>query len=59
MAFRIVSDSSINMTSLDGTDFKSIPMKILCGIQEFVDDADLDVENMVSVLSSSKEKSGT
>ena len=59
MAFRIVSDSSINMTSLEGVDFRSIPMKILCGMQEFVDDADLDVEHMVQVLSTSKEKSGT
>ena len=59
MAFRIVSDSSVNMTSLEGVDFRSIPMKILCGLQEFVDDAALDVENMVHVLSTSKEKSGT
>lgn len=59
MAFRIVSDSSINMTRLDGADFKSIPMKIICGMQEFVDDENLDVENMVNVLSASKEKSGT
>ena len=59
MVFRIVCDSSVNMLQLEGADFRSIPMKILCGMREYVDNADLDVPAMVELLSSSKEKSGT
>ena len=59
MAFRIVCDSSVNMTRLEGADFRSIPMKIVCGLREFVDCEELDVEEMVRFLNASKEKSST
>ncbi|MBQ9307551.1 MAG: DegV family EDD domain-containing protein [Clostridia bacterium] len=59
MAFRIVCDSSVNMTSFSGADYRSVPLKILSGATEFVDDANLDVPYMVHFLSESKEKSGT
>ncbi|MBQ8159295.1 MAG: DegV family EDD domain-containing protein [Clostridia bacterium] len=59
MAFRIVCDSSVNMHQMPEADFVSVPMKILSGMREFVDDASLDVEGMCNVLEKSKERSGT
>lgn len=59
MAFRIVCDSSVNMTEMVGADYRSVPLKILSGITEFVDNQELDVPNMVHYLNESKEKSST
>ncbi len=59
MGFRIVSDSSINMLSMQNVDFRTVPMKILCGLKEYVDDETLQVEPMCSYLESSKDRSGT
>ena len=38
MSFRIVADSSINMLMMDQVDFRTVPMKILCGLNEYIDD---------------------
>ena len=59
MAFRIVCDSSVNMTRLEGADYRSVPLIIRSGMTEFVDDEHLDVPYMVHYLSESKEKSST
>ncbi len=59
MSLRIVSDSSINMTDLKGADYCTVPLRILSGATEFVDDRQLDVEEMVRYLQESKEKSST
>jgi len=54
MAFRIVADSSSNLFHLSGADYTSVPLKILCGDLEFVDDPGLDVEAMVDTLAAAK-----
>ena len=46
--FRIVADSSCDLLTLDGADFVSVPLSIRTDAEEFYDDANLDVDAMVS-----------
>lgn len=57
--FKIVADSSADMLSLSQVPFSSAPLKIVISGNEYVDDAELDVGNMVEKLAESKTKSTT
>ncbi len=59
MKRKIVADSSANLLTLDGIDFESAPLVIRTNDREFVDDANLDVEEMADYLKSYKGKSGS
>lgn len=60
MGYKIIVDSSANLQVLPGpAEFASVPLKIIAGDREFVDDRDLDVEQMVESLRTYKGKSGT
>lgn len=59
MKIKIVADSSANMFTLDGVDFASAPLTIRTADREFVDDASLDILEMVDHLSKYKGKSGS
>lgn len=59
MKVRIISDSSANLCSLDGVDFKSVPLRIVTDEKEYVDDDKLDTFQMVEELSNYKGRSGT
>ena len=52
--FRIVADSSCDLLTLDGADFVSVPLSIRTDAEEFYDDANLDVDAMVSTLRDTK-----
>lgn len=54
---KIVSDTSSDIWGLDGVDFAYAPMKIITDEREFVDNAELDTEEMVNYLDSYKGKS--
>ena len=41
MAFKVVAESSSNLLSLKDTDFVSVPLTIVAGNAEFVDNWDL------------------
>ncbi len=56
---KIVADSSANLLTLQNVDFASAPLKIIAGKQEFVDDRNLNVEEMVAFFDSYKGKSKT
>lgn len=56
---KIVADSSADLLTLDGLSFSSAPLKIITAEKEFVDDADLDVENMADYLQNYSGKSST
>ena len=56
---KIVSDSASDILELDGVDFAFAPMKIITAEREFVDSADLDVDEMVAFLDKYKGKSKT
>lgn len=59
MNYKIVSDSSSNVFSLPGVDYASVPLKIITSAAEYVDNSELDVENMVNEIKATKGKSGT
>ena len=56
---KIVSDSSSDLLKLDNADFDFSPMKILTDEREFVDDRNLDVDEMATYLENYKGKSRT
>ncbi len=47
MAIRIVSDSSSDLLSFDGIDYTTVPLKIMFGGKEYVDELGTDCEQMV------------
>ena len=59
MNFKIVTDSSSNIFSMEDASFSSVPLKIITDQKEFVDDPQLNLEEMLSYLASYKGRSGT
>ena len=59
MNFKIVSDSSANPFRIDGITAVSVPLKIVAGNKEWVDDASMDLDDMVATLKKHKGKSGS
>jgi len=59
MNYRIVSDSSSNVLTMAGVDYTTVPLKIVAGENEWVDDANLDLADMVAGLKKHKGKSGS
>lgn len=57
--FKIVSDSSCDIFSLEGAEFKSVPLKIIAGEKEFSDVCGENVAEMVTYLKDFKGKSGS
>ncbi len=47
---KIVADTACDLLELKHTEFASAPMKIITGVQEFVDDKSLDVDRMVDFM---------
>ena len=47
---KIVSDSSSDVLEMEGVAFDSAPMKISTAEREFIDDPDMDVNEMVEYL---------
>ena len=59
MNYRIVSDSSSNVLAMEDLNYTTVPLKIVAGEREFVDNAELDLQEMVDFLASYKGKSGS
>lgn len=57
--FKIVADSSADVLTLSKVPFSSAPLKIITLDKEYVDNSELDVENMVDALSAYNGKSST
>lgn len=56
---KIVTDSSSDMLCLERANFSAAPLKIITAQQEFVDDAALDVADMVTTLAGYHGRSST
>ena len=54
---RIAADSSCDLLTMDGVDFVSVPLTVRTAVEEFRDDAALDVDAMVSTLRATKGRS--
>lgn len=52
-------DSSGDLQHFEGVDFASVPLKILAGDREFVDDENADIQEMVAFLREYKGKAST
>ena len=59
MNYKIIVDSSSDLLEMDGVSLSSAPLKISAGEREFVDDANLDVWEMVEYLRTYTGRSGT
>ena len=59
MSFKIISDSSSNVLDLPIENYCSVPLKIILGDKEYVDNTELDVKSFVEEMSTSKEKCST
>ena len=56
---RIIADSSADLLTLAGADFRAVPLKLVTSEREYVDDAALDVHGMLIDLKRYKGKSGS
>lgn len=59
MNYKIVSDSSANLSVLDEISFESVPLHIIVGDNDFIDNSNVDINNMNEALASYKGKSST
>jgi len=59
MKYKIVSDSSSNLFEVEGVAYTTVPLKIVAGEKEYVDEPELDLAGMVSDLKKYKGKSGS
>ena len=59
MTYKIVTDSSSDLLEMEGLPFGVAPLRILTAEREYVDDARLDVEEMVRDLASYRGRSST
>ena len=57
--YKIVTDSSADLLTLPDAPFATVPLKIVAGEREFVDDNTLDVSNMLQYLKSYTGRSGS
>lgn len=56
MNINIVADSSSNIFSFEGINYKSVPLKIISGAKEYEDLPGLDIPGMIRDMHESKEK---
>ena len=59
MSIKIVCDSSANVYEMENIACISVPLKIICGNREFVDDENLDTTDMTEFLKKTRERSST
>lgn len=59
MNVKIVADSSANLLEFKGIPYASVPLKIVTAEREFVDDAALNTNEMLTYIESYSGKSGT
>ena len=59
MSIQIVSDSSSNVFALDGVNYTTVPMKVIAGEKEYIDNPELNLRGMVDELKVYKGKSGS
>lgn len=59
MSYKIVSDSSSDILNIEGINFESVPLTILTEEKEYVDDKNLNVDEMITDLREYQGKSQT
>ena len=59
MKYKIVTDSSSNLLSLEGVSYSSVPLHVYVGDKDFSDDANVNVAKMQEALTSYSGKTST
>ena len=59
MKYKIVSDSAADLLAIDQVPFASVPLHIIIGSREFIDDDTVDLAQLETVLSTHKGRSST
>lgn len=59
MNFKIVSDSSCDLLTFEGVDFDTVPMKVSTDKKEYIDDRQLNIDQMLTDLKNHKGRSFT
>lgn len=59
MKYKIVSDSASNLLHVDNFAYSSVPLHILVGEKSYIDDENLDIQDMYATLASYKGKTST
>lgn len=59
MKYKIVSDSASDLLTLDHVPFASVPLHIIIGTHEFIDNEEIDLSEMEVALYSGKNRSST
>ena len=59
MRIKLVADSSANINVMSGVDFESVPLKIVVGDEEYTDNANLAIGDMLKALKEYKGKTST
>lgn len=59
MNMKIVADSSCDIYSLEHVDFKPVPLHIIVGDKDFIDDNALDINEMQNALDAHKNRTST
>lgn len=59
MKIKLVADSSANINVMPGVEFESVPLKIVVGDQEYTDNANLEIGDMLKALKEYKGKTST
>lgn len=59
MRYRIVADSSADLLTVNDVEFASVPLHIIVGEQDFIDDAKVDLAAMQHALDTYKGKTST
>ena len=59
MTYKIISDSSADLSFLPDVAFTSVPLRIVAGEREFTDNAELNGEEMLAFVERHKGKSGS
>lgn len=59
MKIKLVADSSANLTYIPDADFASVPMTVIIGEHEYVDDSLVDVGDMMRTMKAHKGKTST
>lgn len=54
MNYRIVSDSSSDLLTLENCDYLSVPLKIITDEKEYIDNPELDLDSMINELAAYK-----
>lgn len=59
MTYKVISDSSINLFDIGNSNYRTVPLHVIVGDENFIDNKDVDINKMQKALESFKGKTST